>query len=69
MKKGTILVKCTKGFVAGVNHEHVIVQFTQDEQLAKKFKSDAEVNRWLDNHVNVGMGMSWDMDVKLVKFQ
>lgn len=64
-----IIIKTSKGYVAGVNHEHVCVVTTQELELAKKFKSDAEVNKWLDQYVNVGMGLSWTDDIKLLKFQ
>lgn len=68
MKTMKILVKTSKGFVSGVNHEHVCVVLTQDETRAKKFKSEGEVNHWLDQYVNAGMGLSWNDDIKLLKF-
>lgn len=62
-----IIVKTDKGYVSGVNNKAILVVFTSDISKAKTFRTEAAVNRWLDSHVNVGMGLSSTHNVKLLK--
>lgn len=54
-----------KGFVAGFDADLQVVQFAKDERHAKRFSSTAELNRWLDQHVNCGYGLSWTDEVRV----
>lgn len=67
-----IIIKVGKDhFVAGLVPaipSGLAVKFTRKEEEAQVFKSNAEVNRWLDQHVNVGEGLNWGQDIKLRKW-
>jgi len=56
-------------FVKDYDAEKDVVTFTRKESEALSFKSDANVNHWLDQHVNMGQGLNWGQDIKLRKWK
>lgn len=63
--KRTIRIRTALGYVSGFNSRRERVNFTLDAARAKKFASTTAVNRWLDEHVNNGYGLSWGDGIKL----
>ena len=49
----------TKQFVSGVNHDIGIITFSDKPRKALRFKSESEMNKWLDDYVNEQFKFGW----------
>jgi len=60
------VIKTKIGYVSRFSAQHQIVQVTDSIDKAKKFRTTADVNHWLDLYVNCGYGLDWvTSDIKL----
>lgn len=59
-KLGNWIIAGTKGYVAGFNSQHQIVQWTKKIKEAKKFRYERNALQWLELRVDCGYGLSSD---------
>jgi len=68
MKTEYIIKVGTKRFVKGYTKKHDLVTLTTDIEQAKGFRSERAVNKWCDEHVSLGQGLTWLDEITFLKF-
>jgi hypothetical protein len=56
-------IKTGKGWVAGLNRQHMTVMCTNDIRYAKRFKTHKAANNFRRKHADDGMGLAGDAEV------